>query len=105
MMPYLALPRVEAWIAGANTVRLPPENSGRRGRNRTCNPRIRNPVLYPLELRALRDLPAFSLIGSVAVAIFYGDRRFEVIITILAGPVSVFVWGWGADRRLLRPRA
>ena len=27
--------------------------SGRRGRNRTCNPRIRNPMLYPFELRAL----------------------------------------------------
>ena len=25
---------------------------GRRGRNRTCNHRIRNPVLYPFELRA-----------------------------------------------------
>jgi hypothetical protein len=25
---------------------------GRPGRNRTCNPRIRNPMLYPLELRA-----------------------------------------------------
>ena len=25
---------------------------GRRGRNRTCNPRIRNPMLYPFELRA-----------------------------------------------------
>ena len=27
--------------------------SGRPGRSRTCNPRIRNPMLYPLELRAL----------------------------------------------------
>jgi hypothetical protein len=26
--------------------------NGRRGRNRTCNPRIRNPMLYPFELRA-----------------------------------------------------
>ncbi len=26
---------------------------GRRGRTRTCNPRIRNPMLYPFELRAL----------------------------------------------------
>lgn len=25
---------------------------GRRGRDRTCNPGIRNPVLYPIELRA-----------------------------------------------------
>src|ERR1700682_311958 len=27
--------------------------SGRRGRNRTCNPQIRNLMLYPIELRAL----------------------------------------------------
>ena len=27
---------------------------GRRGRDRTCNPGIRNPMLYPIELRALR---------------------------------------------------
>ena len=26
--------------------------AGRPGRNRTCNPRIRNPMLYPFELRA-----------------------------------------------------
>ena len=26
--------------------------SGRPGRNRTCNRRIRNPMLYPFELRA-----------------------------------------------------
>jgi hypothetical protein len=32
---------------------------GRRGRNRTCNPRIRNPVLYPFELRALERLELF----------------------------------------------
>jgi len=25
---------------------------GRRGRNRTCNPQIRNLMLYPIELRA-----------------------------------------------------
>src|ERR1035438_3223300 len=33
---------------------------GRPGRNRTCNPRIRNPMLYPLELRALNYNPIFS---------------------------------------------
>ena len=32
---------------------LSPFDCGRPGRNRTCNPRIRNPMLYPLELRAL----------------------------------------------------
>lgn len=26
--------------------------NGRRGRNRTCNPQIRNLMLYPFELRA-----------------------------------------------------
>ena len=26
--------------------------NGRRGRTRTCNRRIRNPMLYPFELRA-----------------------------------------------------
>jgi hypothetical protein len=30
--------------------------SGRPGRNRTCNPRIRNPMLYPFELRAHNEL-------------------------------------------------
>jgi hypothetical protein len=30
---------------------------GRRGRNRTCNPRIRNPMLYPFELRARLFFP------------------------------------------------
>jgi hypothetical protein len=28
------------------------EGCGRRGRNRTCNPQIRNLMLYPFELRA-----------------------------------------------------
>ena len=30
-----------------------PREIGRRGRIRTCNRRIRNPMLYPFELRAL----------------------------------------------------
>src|ERR1035438_7917949 len=34
-----------------------PQESGRRGRNRTCNRRIRNPMLYPFELRALERMP------------------------------------------------
>jgi hypothetical protein len=33
---------------------------GRRGRNRTCNPRIRNPMLYPFELRAPGNDPMLS---------------------------------------------
>ena len=40
---------------------------GRPGRNRTCNPRIRNPMLYPFELRALvrgkSDLPHSRIIS------------------------------------------
>jgi hypothetical protein len=28
------------------------QEAGRRGRNRTCNPQIRNLMLYPFELRA-----------------------------------------------------
>jgi hypothetical protein len=36
----------------------PLAQSGRPGRNRTCNPRIRNPMLYPLELRAQSRLIA-----------------------------------------------
>jgi hypothetical protein len=35
---------------------------GRRGRNRTCNRRIRNPMLYPFELRALAKLEPFYCI-------------------------------------------
>ncbi len=35
--------------------------SGRRGRIRTCNPRIRNPMLYPFELRARKSLIKVAL--------------------------------------------
>ncbi len=37
----------------ALTWRVVYRRNGRRGRNRTCNRRIRNPMLYPFELRAL----------------------------------------------------
>src|SRR6266849_501018 len=37
--------------------------SGRPGRNRTCNPRIRNPMLYPLELRARIDKTLHQQLG------------------------------------------
>ena len=42
--------------------------NGRRGRNRTCNRRIRNPMLYPFELRAHADfiLPADGAIPNPA---------------------------------------
>jgi hypothetical protein len=30
--------------------------TGAPGRTRTCNPRLRRPMLYPVELRAQRDL-------------------------------------------------
>src|SRR5437879_5866422 len=36
-------------------VRRSSSQDGRRGRNRTCNRRIRNPMLYPFELRARKD--------------------------------------------------
>ena len=42
---------------------------GRRGRNRTCNPRIRNPMLYPFELRALKRL-SVSFYNVTAIAAF-----------------------------------
>ena len=31
---------------------------GRRGRDRTCNPRLRRPVLYPIELLARSGMTA-----------------------------------------------
>src|SRR3954452_23025959 len=37
------------------------QNTGRRGRNRTCNPRIRNPMLYPFELRARVESTGLTL--------------------------------------------
>ena len=36
------------WFLG----RLSTRADGRRGRTRTCDPRLRRPVLYPTELRA-----------------------------------------------------
>jgi hypothetical protein len=39
---------------------------GERGRNRTCNRRIRNPMLYPFELRAhICVLAYFSNSGAI----------------------------------------
>ena len=49
---------------------------GRPGRNRTCNPRIRNPMLYPLELRALEY---FSL----------RVRRSHFLTSALTGAASI----------------
>ena len=39
-------------VAGFSPELGPGMGSGRRGRNRTCNPQIRNLMLYPIELRA-----------------------------------------------------
>jgi hypothetical protein len=42
-------------MQGADSTPSPPlflPIAGRRDRNRTCNRRIRNPMLYPFELRA-----------------------------------------------------
>jgi hypothetical protein len=41
---------------GISIVRL---KTGRRGRTRTCNRRIRNPMLYPFELRAHIETVSF----------------------------------------------
>jgi hypothetical protein len=38
---------------------------GRRGRNRTCNPRIRNPMLYPFELRAREKIRSYFTLYSM----------------------------------------
>src|SRR5579863_5489913 len=46
----------------ARTKTLTFGRSGRRGRNRTCNRRIRNPMLYPFELRARNRPPTGSLV-------------------------------------------
>ena len=43
--------------------------TGAPGGNRTPNPRIRNPMLYPLELRAQIDLTQFTLLSRTEVAL------------------------------------
>ena len=45
---------------GANGPSRPPRITGAPGRTRTCNLRIRNPMLYPVELRAPRNISASS---------------------------------------------
>src|SRR5262245_8701472 len=42
----------EAWPRRSSPERR--AKSGAPGRARTCNPRLRRPVLYPIELRALK---------------------------------------------------
>ncbi len=49
---------------------------GRRGRNRTCNHRIRNPVLYPFELRA-RERLSVRFYNVIAIAGFADSRAHE----------------------------
>jgi hypothetical protein len=41
-----------------------PKKNGRHGRIRTCNRRIRNPMLYPFELRALNNLQTPIISGG-----------------------------------------
>jgi hypothetical protein len=61
MAPENALPLPDENLPDENRAELPNQLSfgwagtGRRGRNRTCNRRIRNPMLYPFELRALAN--------------------------------------------------
>ena len=43
----------------------PPLTFGTPDRNRTCNPRLRRSVLYPVELRALMPIRAGWLVGAV----------------------------------------
>src|SRR5208282_2680677 len=44
-------------------------SDGRRGRTRTCNHRIRNPVLYPFELRA------HGLSNNLTLAVLFGPLQ------------------------------
>ena len=44
--------------------------TGRRGRNRTCNRRIRNPMLYPFELRAPLWAKSLIWLGSCNAVAF-----------------------------------
>src|SRR5262249_764709 len=52
------------------------------GRNRTCNPRIRNPMLYPFELRAPATIlstvgfPTFTRSLLLRPSPDYGKRLF-----------------------------
>ena len=48
------------------------DERGRPGRSRTCNPRIRNPMLYPLELRA----PDHQCVGEFSIAKTYGSASY-----------------------------
>ena len=60
-------------MAGGKSVNA----DGRRGRNRTCNPRIRNPMLYPFELRArcINSLPWKLLSPMLVKQSSYGRGR------------------------------
>jgi hypothetical protein len=50
--PQNAIEQAGIVEVGASKVEGIGEKCDRRGRNRTCNPRIRNPMLFPFELRA-----------------------------------------------------
>ena len=52
------------------------ENTGRRGRTRTCDPRLRRPMLYPPELRA-RDFLIFDPAEGAAFSLFAGSGSFS----------------------------
>ena len=68
--------------------------SGRPGRSRTCNPRIRNPMLYPLELRALNktgfQLPIIGEARGVYIEESGPARRFRLTagLWLLIGAAS-----------------
>src|SRR5437588_2020561 len=69
-------------MAGGKSVNA----DGRRGRNRTCNPRIRNPMLYPFELRArcINSLPLEAAFSNAREAIIVWQRTLMQRRRVLA---------------------
>ena len=63
---------------------------GRRGRNRTCNPRIRNPMLYPFELRA-RSL--FTRVSAISLTAALLARSFSFEIARARAPIAASTFG------------
>src|SRR6202022_4029964 len=60
-----------------NADKTPTLNCGRRGRIRTCNRRIRNPMLYPFELRALNNLQLVCVAGGSGSASLTCQRQSD----------------------------
>src|ERR1700733_12312013 len=60
---YRAVFQAKQQISRADRSAASWAKAGRRGRIRTCNRRIRNPMLYPFELRALNNLQTTKICG------------------------------------------